>query len=79
MQELVTALHGRELLTKRPDPDDASHIVVELSGMGVGAARDADRIMREVEARMVSGLSDDAKGQLLSGLATCLPNLEDHR
>lgn len=76
MQELVTTLHGRGLLTKRLDPDDARHIVVELSKLGDGAARRADKIMREVETRMADGLSWADRRQLLDALAMCLANLE---
>ena len=79
MQELVTTLHGCGLLTKRPDPDDARHIVVELSELGEGAALDAGRIMREVEAQMAGGLSDGSRRQLLDALAKCLANLEGRK
>jgi DNA-binding MarR family transcriptional regulator len=75
MQELVTTLHGRRLLTKRLDPDDARHIVVELSELGEGAARNADKIMREVETRMAGGLSSADRRQFLDALAICLANL----
>lgn len=79
MQELVTVLHGRGMLTKRPDPDDFRHIVVELSEAGEAAARDADKIMREVEMRMAGGLSSADRRRLLDALAMCLANLEGHK
>jgi DNA-binding MarR family transcriptional regulator len=79
MQELVTTLHGSGLLTKRLDPDDARHIVVELSELGEGAARGADKIMREVDTRMAGGLSDAARRELLNAMEMCLANLEGHK
>lgn len=79
MQELVTTLHGRRLLTKRPDPDDARHIVVELSELGEKAARNADKIMREIETRMAGSLSSADRRRLVDALAMCLANLEGHK
>jgi DNA-binding MarR family transcriptional regulator len=76
MQELVTTLYGLGLLTKRSDPDDARHILVGLSGSGERAARDAGKIMCEVEARMAVGLSGADRRQFLEALETCLANLE---
>jgi len=79
MQELVTALHGRGLLTKRPDPGDGRHIVVELSALGEKATREAEKIMREVETRMARGLSAVDRRQLLDMLGMCLANLDSHK
>lgn len=79
MQELVKTLYDRRLLIKRPDPDDAHHIVVELSKSGEKAAHDANKIMRAIEARMASSLSSADRRRLLDTLALCLVNLDDHK
>lgn len=76
MQELVGTLHTRGLLTKTSDPGDARHIVVDLSGSGKKAAREATKVMREVEMRMERGMSPAERLRLLDGLKACLYNLE---
>lgn len=76
MQELVQTLRGLGLLTKRSYPEDARHIVVGLSESGERAAREAGKIMREVEARMAKGLSGTDQRQLLDALEIGLGNLE---
>jgi DNA-binding MarR family transcriptional regulator len=77
MQELVTTLHAQGLLTKASDPDDARHIVVDLSSAGMKAERDAKDVMHELEALMAGDMAPAERENLLLRLRMCLDNLED--
>jgi DNA-binding MarR family transcriptional regulator len=68
MVALVDALEAKDLVERRPHPDDRRKNVVELTPAGRTTLRRADAAARKAEHRFLSPLSDRAVDQLRASL-----------
>jgi len=67
------------LIQRRPRPDHGALREVLLTDAGRTVMEQADQAVRQVEARLLDGLSDEEVDVLLRGLYRCAENLAPHR
>jgi DNA-binding MarR family transcriptional regulator len=69
-------LEQRELITRRPDPDDGRGRRVDLTAAGHEVARELVQAISELHADLLSGLDDDESARVFDALVVYLRQLE---
>ena len=76
MNELVKALEQKGLVTRRPDPDHGRVVQMLLTPAGETLVSKCDRVVRQLEDRMLQQLAGADRGLLRSVLWACINSLE---
>jgi DNA-binding MarR family transcriptional regulator len=76
MNELVKALEQKGLVARRPDPDHGRVVQMLLTPAGETLVSKCDRVVRQLEDRMLQQLAGADRGQLRSVLWGCINSLE---
>jgi DNA-binding MarR family transcriptional regulator len=76
MIAMLTALEKRGLITRRPNPNGGRAMPAELTGQGSRQLLEFYLAMRDIEAKLQSGLSRDEQTQLRHLLERCLESLQ---
>jgi DNA-binding MarR family transcriptional regulator len=79
MNQLVIALERRGLVERRPDADHRRVLRTSLSRSGRTLVSRCDRAARDVERRLLSGLSRAEADQLQHALSSCISALGSGR
>jgi DNA-binding MarR family transcriptional regulator len=73
--KVVSALERKGLIERQPDPDHARILRARVTRKGDAALDACDRVVDEMEARMLEGMSAKERDQLGRALRTCLQGL----
>ncbi len=76
MNELVKALEHKGLVARRPDPDHGRVVQMLLTPAGETLVSKCDRVVRQLEDRMLQQLAGTDREQLRSVLWACIDSLE---
>ncbi len=76
MNEVLLALEQRGLVRRRVHPDHGRILQARLTAKGRALLARCDAEVHQVEARMVSGLSDDEQAALRGALLSGIRNLQ---
>jgi DNA-binding MarR family transcriptional regulator len=75
MNEVLLVLEQRGLVRRRAHPDHGRILQARLTAKGTSLLADCDAEVRQVEARMVSDLSDRERTALRRALLCCIRSL----
>jgi DNA-binding MarR family transcriptional regulator len=78
MADLITSLERRGLIVRRRNPDNRRTLLISLTDTGHKLLASMDEPMRELEERMVSGLTALQRRDLADYLNRCRTALSDH-
>ena len=76
MNEVLLALEQRGLVRRRAHPDHGRILQARLTAKGRALLARCDAEVHQVEARMVSGLSEDEQAALRGALLSSIRNLQ---
>jgi DNA-binding MarR family transcriptional regulator len=76
MNEVLLALEQRGLVRRRAHPDHARILQARLTAKGRALLARCDAEVHQVEARMVSGLSEDERAALRGALLSSIRTLQ---
>jgi DNA-binding MarR family transcriptional regulator len=76
MNEVLLALEQRGLVRRRAHPDHGRILQARLTAKGRALLARCDAEVHQVEARMVSGLSEDAQAALRAALLSSIRTLQ---
>ena len=76
MNEVLLALEQRGLVRRRAHPDHGRILQARLTAKGRALLARCDAEVHQVEARMVSGLSEDEQAALRGGLLSSIRTLQ---
>jgi DNA-binding MarR family transcriptional regulator len=78
MNDLVTSLERRELISRAPNPAHRRRLLISLTTTGRAFLAEHAARVADIEARMVSRLSDDEQASLHDVLNRCRAALATH-
>jgi DNA-binding MarR family transcriptional regulator len=78
MNDLVTSLERRELISRAPSPAHRRRLLISLTATGRAFLAEHAARVADIEARMVSRLSDDEQASLHDVLNRCRAALATH-
>jgi DNA-binding MarR family transcriptional regulator len=76
MNELVKALEQKGLVARRPDPDHGRVVQMLLTPVGETLVSKCDRVVRQLEDRMLQHVAGTDRGKLRGVLWACITSLE---
>lgn len=79
MHGIVSNLEKRQLVTRKGDSQHGRILCTELTKQGMKLVQHAHQIIRKVEARMTSSMTEDNKALLEKLLIECFNNLNTNR
>ena len=77
MNAMLQQLIERGLVDRPSRAKTGRALPTRLTATGTDALEVAQKLVDDVEQRMLGGLSDDQRGALASGLAACVSSLSD--